>query len=83
MLAFRFIDRVVDRERELRSASSVLMFTVRGTYIGYTIVSNTGIESRCARALPPEEYCRSGRGAHPRRYGVSRFFISVIAGYDR
>ena len=75
VLAFRFIDRV-DRERELRSASSVLMFTVRGTYIGYTIVSNTGIELRHEEFVDPAV-------ARTRDGGVSRFFISVIAGYDR
>ena len=52
------------------------MFTVRGTYIGYTIVSNTGIELRHEEFADPAV-------ARTRDGGVSRFFISVIAGYDR
>ena len=74
-LAFRILDRV-DRERELHSTSSVLMFTVKGSYSGYTIVSNTGLELRHEEYLDPAV-------ARTRDGGVSRFFISVIAGYDR
>lgn len=74
-LAFRVLDRV-DEARELRSTSSVLMFTVRGSYTGYTIVSNTGFELR------HEEY-DDPAVARTRDGGVSRFFITLIAGYER
>ena len=74
-LAFRILDRV-DEARQLNSTSSVLMFTVKGKYTGYTIVSNTGIELRHEEYLDPAV-------ARTRDGGVSRFFIALIAGYDR
>ncbi|MEW6753731.1 MAG: hypothetical protein AB1505_22530 [Candidatus Latescibacterota bacterium] len=74
-LAFRLID-AVDEAREYRSADSVLMFTVKGDYQGYTVVSNTGLQKR------HEEYSDPAV-ARTRDGGFSRFFISVIAGYDR
>ena len=63
----------MDRERELRSASSVLMFTVRGTYIGYTMVSNTGIELRHEEFADPAV-------ARTRDGGVSRFLSRLSPG---
>ncbi len=74
-LAFRIVDRV-DPERELKSADSVLMLTVRGEYQGYTIVTNTGVQRRhVVYADPAVARTRSG--------GFSRFFVTIIAGYER
>ena len=55
---------------------SVLMFTVRGEYQGYTIVSNTGLQRRY------ETYSALAV-ARTRDEGFSRFFITLIAGYDK
>jgi len=74
-LAFRFIDRV-DEARERQSTDSVLMFTVRGEYQGYTMVSNTGLQRREERFSDPAV-------ARTRAGGFSRFFITLIAGYDK
>ena len=74
-LTFRILDRV-DQARQLNSTSSVLMFTVKGSYTGYTIVSNTGLELRHEEYLDPAV-------ARTRDGGISRFFIVLIAGYDR
>ena len=74
-LAYRLIDRV-DEAREFRSTDSVLMFTVKGDYQGYTIVSNTGLQRRHEKYSDPAV-------ARTRDGGFSRFFISMIAGYDR
>jgi len=74
-LAYRLIDRV-DAAREYRSTDSVLMFTVKGNYQGYTIVSNTGLQRRHEKYSDPAV-------ARTRDGGFSRFFISLIAGYDR
>ncbi|MEW6755107.1 MAG: hypothetical protein AB1505_29610, partial [Candidatus Latescibacterota bacterium] len=74
-LAFRLTD-AVDEAREYRSADSVLMFTVKGDYQGYTVVSNTGLQKRHEAYSDPAV-------ARTRDGGFSRFFISVIAGYDR
>ena len=74
-LAFRLIDRV-DQARELQSMDSVLMFTVRGEYQGYTIVSNTGLQRRYETYSDPAV-------ARTRDGGFSRFFITLIAGYDK
>ena len=52
------------------------MFTVKGSYTGYTIVSNTGIELRHEEYLDPAV-------ARTRDGGISRFFVALIAGYDR
>ena len=75
LLAARRTDRV-DRSRQLESVDSVLMFTVKGNYQGYDIVSNTGFQRR------HEEYADPAV-ARTRDGGLSRFFISLIAGYDR
>jgi hypothetical protein len=74
-LAFRLIDRV-DQARELQSMDSVLMFTVKGEYQGYTIVSNTGLQRRHETYSDPAV-------ARTRDGGFSRFFITLIAGYDK
>ena len=74
-LAYRRLDRV-DAAEQLRSADSVLMFTVKGDYQGYTIVSNTGLQRRTVKYSDPAV-------ARTRDGGFSRFFISVIAGYER
>jgi len=74
-LAFRWIDRV-DEAREYKAVDSVLMFTVKGDYQGYTVVSNTGLQRRYEKYSDPAV-------ARTRDGGFSRFFISVIAGYDR
>ena len=71
-LAFRILDRV-DEARQLNSTSSVLMFTVKGSYTGYTIVSNTGLELRYEEYLDPAV-------ARTRDGGVSRFFIALSRG---
>ena len=52
------------------------MFTVKGDYQGYTIVSNTGLQRRHVEYGDPVV-------ARTRDGGFSRFFIAIIAGYDR
>lgn len=74
-LAFRRIDRV-DVAQEVQSVDSVLMFTVRDEYQGYTIVSNTGLRRRHETFSDPAV-------ARTRAGGFSRFFITLIAGYER
>ena len=73
-LAFRMIDRV-DPTRERKASDSVLMFTVEGSYQGYTIVSSTGMQRR------HEEYGDASM-ARARDGGYSRFFVTIIAGLD-
>jgi hypothetical protein len=74
-LAFRLSDRV-DESQTYRSADSVLMLTVKGAYQGYTVVSNTGLQKR-------HEVYADPAVARTRGGGFSRFFVSLIAGYDR
>ena len=72
-LAFRFIDKV-DETQNYSSTDFLIMFTIRGDYLGNKVTANTGIHRRRM------EFDEDETGEKRK---LTRLFVEVVTGFER